>query len=731
MVIVCAFLYTRFESISINQIYQANTRSLSHCSNEVYIMSSTALTISNQIRNDISMTALLYYSNPDIYSLTTAISQLQNYKLTMPFIDSIYIYNGETKTYYIEGDSWSSSPQGEGQSYVTPRSAMNDQQINKIIDHRNDYMPYIPIPRTCVGADGTTRNYYTFLEYSTIGNDQSSVVVNITEDWINSILTTENDEPGSETFIIDGKGNAVSQSESIKMMQNLSDKPYIQRVLRNNLLGGYFIGRVNGKKSLVVYTAADSYGWQYVRVIGWNTIFHSVESIRRTTIAIGLAILLLGGILSFFLSKRLYVPIWHYINSLEFEKRKNRNEQKQKLLQRLVLEKDAGSCNRLKAELRDYGLSFSENRNRCLLLLTIDRYHAFESEKDLADRNLYKFGICNIASEILSDFWKTETVDMSPSVVMLILESENTGAPDLEHSTEGRIRRIQAEVKNIYDLSISVFVSKIDRMEHLYETYQRTQDLSLLRLFYGQMCLLYCDQIAFSNPSDFSYPQQKEKQLVDSLMAGRTENSKKLYYEIISETFTYPISVYALTIFHLIFTVNNTVNLIAANNHILHGPELSISTVAVNESETIEEVHRQFYELFDRLHEQMENKKTENQKALVEGADRIIGSEYANPDLSVEYISEALNVSSGHLSRVYKQSTARTVGEKITEVRMKAAKVLLQSTGLSIMEISAKVGYLNDSYFYKAFKQLGGVTPNEYRKTEKTNGKRHGQKPGA
>jgi len=85
-------------------------------------------------------------------------------------------------------------------------------------------------------------------------------------------------------------------------------------------------------------------------------------------------------------------------------------------------------------------------------------------------------------------------------------------------------------------------------------------------------------------------------------------------------------------------------------------------------------------------------------------------------DLSVEDIAGAVHVSMYHLSRLFKQVKGMTLMEYLAYVRVKAARELLESTGLGIGHIAAEVGYPDPSYFCKVFKKIQGLTPSEYRR---------------
>jgi AraC-type DNA-binding domain-containing proteins len=55
----------------------------------------------------------------------------------------------------------------------------------------------------------------------------------------------------------------------------------------------------------------------------------------------------------------------------------------------------------------------------------------------------------------------------------------------------------------------------------------------------------------------------------------------------------------------------------------------------------------------------------------------------------------------------------------IEDCRMRYARILLTTTGRSIGAISAELGYAEDNYFSRVFRQHAGQSPQEYRRTHK------------
>jgi transcriptional regulator GlxA family with amidase domain len=88
----------------------------------------------------------------------------------------------------------------------------------------------------------------------------------------------------------------------------------------------------------------------------------------------------------------------------------------------------------------------------------------------------------------------------------------------------------------------------------------------------------------------------------------------------------------------------------------------------------------------------------------------------SNPDLSVVSLSEALSMSRVNLYRKLLSVTGSTPSEFIRLIRLRHAEQLLMKSQLSISEIAYKVGFSNQRYFSKCYKELYGYMPSQYKK---------------
>ncbi len=87
----------------------------------------------------------------------------------------------------------------------------------------------------------------------------------------------------------------------------------------------------------------------------------------------------------------------------------------------------------------------------------------------------------------------------------------------------------------------------------------------------------------------------------------------------------------------------------------------------------------------------------------------------AEPDLDASKLEEALHISKMQLYRKLKTLAGMTPSEFIKRIRLKHAAMLLQSSKLTVSEIFYRTGFNNKSYFFREFKKIYHLAPNDYR----------------
>lgn len=86
---------------------------------------------------------------------------------------------------------------------------------------------------------------------------------------------------------------------------------------------------------------------------------------------------------------------------------------------------------------------------------------------------------------------------------------------------------------------------------------------------------------------------------------------------------------------------------------------------------------------------------------------------------NISEIAESLYLSKSYLQKIYKSYFNKSIIEEMIQFRIEKAKELLVQTNLTVTEISRECGYSSYNYFVRQFKLAEGMSPSEFRESEK------------
>lgn len=88
-------------------------------------------------------------------------------------------------------------------------------------------------------------------------------------------------------------------------------------------------------------------------------------------------------------------------------------------------------------------------------------------------------------------------------------------------------------------------------------------------------------------------------------------------------------------------------------------------------------------------------------------------------NISIEDVAAVCGINRSYLGKIFKKSTGQSPQEFLMNYRMVKAAELLKLTSLSIADIGSAIGYENQLHFSRAFKNIYGVSPREWRNQHK------------
>ena len=89
--------------------------------------------------------------------------------------------------------------------------------------------------------------------------------------------------------------------------------------------------------------------------------------------------------------------------------------------------------------------------------------------------------------------------------------------------------------------------------------------------------------------------------------------------------------------------------------------------------------------------------------------------------LNLNTLAEAFDLNPNYCSSLFRRYFECGFSEFVTQIRILNAARIIKTTDERMEDIAFKCGYSDYGYFNKVFKKILGVTPNEFRKKNKSN----------
>lgn len=122
------------------------------------------------------------------------------------------------------------------------------------------------------------------------------------------------------------------------------------------------------------------------------------------------------------------------------------------------------------------------------------------------------------------------------------------------------------------------------------------------------------------------------------------------------------------------------------------------------------EVLNIFQEIF-----RTQSRKCSDASSIINELELFMKKNYASP-INIEDMARKFNFNASYLTRIFKKHTGESPVKYLLRLRIdEAKKLLLEHSDLSVKQISTLVGYEDQHYFSRFFKELTGVSPSDYR----------------
>ncbi|MCM3782843.1 response regulator [Neobacillus mesonae] len=363
-----------------------------------------------------------------------------------------------------------------------------------------------------------------------------------------------------------------------------------------------------------------------------------------------------------------------------------------------------------------------------LVLPVVIRVEEWNNYDTSSDRSLIRYAAANIAEEYLQDKARVKAVDLDHQVIACFVQSENSA---YHHTVEdgwirtirfvhGTLETVQQSVASCLNISASIMVS-----EQPVEWSKLNQVITRLRLSglegpgQGMEKLLRVDvQNGSSHTPLFmnkvavaALHLEQIKQRLTTRDKDWSESFRK-WTETASEGLEDPffrMRIYSAASSCLLEVLQE----LGLYESALKDIDLS-KILHYNVQTRWTEIVSFFQSAFEWIASKRSDSRITDQSQILIAIHTYIKN-HLEDDLSLTRIAQEVSLNPSYLSRWYKRITGKGISDYIYDKRVERSKELLLGSTLKMHEISSKVGFSDQHYFYRFFKKAIGCTPQEYR----------------
>ncbi|WP_373233173.1 helix-turn-helix domain-containing protein [Cohnella sp.] len=350
-----------------------------------------------------------------------------------------------------------------------------------------------------------------------------------------------------------------------------------------------------------------------------------------------------------------------------------------------------------------------------MALIRIESYKNFAEQYNYRSRKLIKYAMGNIASEVAKNQgFKSEAVDMDGDRMVMLF------APNLDEgddtSAEAMLMAVQEQLSKWLNVPTAVAVSgQIAAPDNMRKTYDETYDLTLLKFLTGEAKVFEESDLEESFQSQRSLPDDNLlNELIRAVKQSDHERMKVQLSQLMDGLKALPLEDLHFQLKMIVYT------LFKSFSKVIELQETAGTDTLLNRFSSLSEVSAWLEDKLSNIMNDQKAKPSASRKdEIAQEIIDFIQNHLQDPVLSLDTISDHLGLSSSYIRHVFKEVYEITLADYILQERIEKVKKLLVSTGHTIAEIAEMAGFQTKSHFYNAFKKSEGITPVQYRNSEK------------
>lgn len=368
------------------------------------------------------------------------------------------------------------------------------------------------------------------------------------------------------------------------------------------------------------------------------------------------------------------------------------------------------------SELRNYDLDVA-GKTSIVHVMEIDDYKLFTETYSQQDQSLLKFTLYSVIYETAqinnAAVWAEWTTDRRISFILWMQSAEDA----IEKSTSIINTSLNWVEQN---LIFSITVGKgepASSLEELRRSYEMANHCLQFKAVLGKNRMIAVQ--------DTVRPQKEIQEyfktiylLFHSIRLADKEYQKHLnvFFNQIRESLLPRKEIESLMQFFVHHLEIELLELSKDYRNIWRSVQAELHALALR-WDTVDELQQGCIWIFELMNEKIqEQRDSHSNKALIIEIRSYIENNFAYSDMSLDHLSSKFQLNSKYLSKMFKDEFGENFVDFLIGLRIQYAKQMLLETQKTMQSISNEVGYYNYNSFNRAFKNVVGLSPRDYRK---------------
>ncbi|MFB9276749.1 helix-turn-helix domain-containing protein [Cohnella cellulosilytica] len=673
----------------------------------------------------------------NVYGLWKMSRDISNFSKTNEYLQSFYIYLNNSDV-VLAPDAVFFRPE---HFYANNRYAdmslqeWREGMLNRI--HENEILPLSPYVRS--NNPSSVITVVQSLPLNSLYRPKATVVVTINERKVGSLLDSMSERYGGWGFITDGDGNTmlasgIDQADIEQLARVPSGLEEDWRRFENGML--------------LISIRSDATGWRYTAGIPEGVVKEKANQIQRETWTFNAVALLAGLLIVVLFSYRNSAPIARLLGMFKEHPgtdgsairneyvflagsisrlMSSNKELEEELDKQLPLLRDSFVKRLLTGEFLSPGeiaavssrLGMKPLPERgCVGLVRMIGYDSESSEEMIHEYNLarlvLKAKLLETMPRLLITDWGSDKI-----AVLYPFGETESGEAEEEDGFARRLEQASGNALRNYPMTLALATGDSYRtLRDVSRSFDEAQQALEHSAYAGENRLTRYREIVRETEM-FYYPIDTEQRLLKTLKAGDAEESLRVLDRVLTMNLAERELSYEMRQ-QLISELKGTL-LKLLDQQPFYDEEFAAAVgsriAQLQPADKTEKLRSALEWIVNELCRDVSKKKVDRYHETIEAVKQFIEREYANADLSLYRIVEAVNRPEKFVTQLFKEYAGESPIDYLERVRIGRAAELLLENELTIDEIAVQVGYNSGHSFRRAFKRVKGTAPSAYRQS--------------